>query len=276
MKRIIILTGSEKRHAFFRFFIGLSKGIEILQTYCEGLEKSLASRLTTQSEITLRSRHVEAREQSEEDFFGLFVQHQTDRSHPEFIPKGEINSDACVKRIVSLDPDIIVTYGSSLIREPLINAFAGRFINVHLGLSPYYRGSGTNYWPLVHGKPEYVGATFMHIDTGIDTGSIIHQIRARLCWGDSPSSIGNRLIVDMARTYRQIIEQFDNLQDMPSLPTPEQVYECKRKEFSEESVATLYENFQNGLVERYLQERQVRCSAVPILENPALKSLRFD
>jgi len=48
-----------------------------------------------------------------------------------------------------------------------------------LGLSPYYLGSGTNYWPLVNEKPEFVVATFMHIDTDIDTEEIIHQIRAK-------------------------------------------------------------------------------------------------
>ena len=39
-----------------------------------------------------------------------------------------------------------------------------------------------------------VGATFMYIDAGIDTGEIIHQIRADIVIGDSPHSIGNRLI----------------------------------------------------------------------------------
>ncbi|MBN1123575.1 MAG: hypothetical protein JXA82_01110 [Sedimentisphaerales bacterium] len=271
MKRIVILTGSEKRHIFFRLFLGLSEQINIIRTFCEGLEKSLMLRLAGQPDNALRLNHAQAREQSEEDFFGLFIQHTTDHSCPVFIPKGEVNSEACVNEIFSIKPDLVVAYGCSLIREPLLNAFAGRFLNVHLGLSPYYRGSGTNYWPLVHAKPEYIGATFMHIDAGIDTGPVIHQLRARVCWGDTPSSIGNRLIVDMTRTYRLIIEQFDRLERMSPLPLPKQVHVCKSRDFTEESVTTLYENFRNGLVERYLLEREDRCMAVPILENPSLQ-----
>ena len=40
MKRIVILTGSELRHTFFRTALGNEAGIEVLRTYCEGLEKS--------------------------------------------------------------------------------------------------------------------------------------------------------------------------------------------------------------------------------------------
>ena len=44
-------------------------------------------------------------------------------------------------------------------------------------MSPYYE-AWRNYWPLVNNEPECVGATFMKIDGGIDTGPILHQIRA--------------------------------------------------------------------------------------------------
>ena len=53
--------------------------------------------------------------------------------------------------------------------------FSRKFLNVHLGLSPYYRGSGTNVWPLINTEPDMVGATLC-IDAGIDNGEIIHQI----------------------------------------------------------------------------------------------------
>ena len=43
MKRIIILTGSELRHTFFRKYIALFENINVVATYCEGLEKSLTN-----------------------------------------------------------------------------------------------------------------------------------------------------------------------------------------------------------------------------------------
>ena len=272
MKRIVIFTGSELRHMFFRKYTALAQGIEVVNSYCEGQEKSLRT-LVEKDEAPrdFRLKHVSAREQSEKDFFGLFVETAADYSNPIGLPKGEINNSRYTDAILVSKPDLVVAYGCSIIREPLLSAFAGRFLNVHLGLSPYYRGSGTNYWPLVNRQPEYVGATFMYIDAGIDTGEVIHQIRAKISWGDGPSQIGNRLIVEMSRVYQSLILRFESLARMSPLPKPPDAKVYKRKDYTTESVATLYGNFQKGLIENYLKEEDERCAKVPILTNPALE-----
>ncbi len=272
MKRIVILTGSELRHEFLRKYVARSEDIEVINSYCEGCEKSL--RTVTEKKATaddVRLKHLSAREQSEKDFFGLFTETTDDYSNPVYLSKGEINTPRYTDRIISSKPDLLIAYGCSLIREPLLSAFEGCFLNVHLGLSPYYRGGGTNYWPLVNGEPEYVGATFMYIDAGIDTGEIIHQIRAEYSFGDSPSQVGNRLITEMARVYRSIIVNFDKLERMPQLPIPSNEKVYKRKDYTEESVLTIYENFNNGLIDKYLKEEEARCSKVPIIRNSVLK-----
>jgi phosphoribosylglycinamide formyltransferase-1 len=153
-RRIIVLTGSELRHTFFRKFIAQADGITVLQSFCEGAEKSISAIVATQPENELRIRHLRAREQSEEDFFSLYVDATAEHSNPVFLPKGEINSTSNTQKIISAAPDLIVAYGCSIICEPLLAAFPRRIVNVHLGLSPFYRGSGTNYWPLVNREPE--------------------------------------------------------------------------------------------------------------------------
>ncbi|MDR9382125.1 MAG: formyltransferase family protein, partial [Natronomonas sp.] len=174
------------------------------------------------------------------------------------------------EEITDLDPDLLVAYGCSIVRGPLLSEFRGRFLNVHLGLSPYYRGTGTNFWPLVNGEPEYVGATFMYIDEGVDTGEIVHQIRARVYPDDTPHQVGNRLIADMTRTYIKIVRRFDALKpvDKPSEPEDSNYY--RRDDYTTEATRKLYQNFGSGLVERYLEEREDRIRAVPIVSNPAL------
>lgn len=271
MKKIVILTGSELRHRFFHRYLALSKGITVLETYCEGLEQNLRNSVSKDASVKdMRMRHLSAREQSEEDFFGLFLETTVDCSNPIYLPRGQINSSRYINAIVDSAPDLLVSYGCSIVRDPLLSAFHGRFINVHLGLSPYYRGSGTNYWPLVNEEPEYVGATFMHIDSGIDTGEIIHQIRAKCCWGDSPSQIGNRLILDMTRLCEKIIINFDRLKKMKPLPNPSSEKVYKKNVYSEESVVELYKNFKSGLMERYETEQEIRCAQVPIICNPGV------
>ena len=271
MKRIVILTGTEQRHTFFRTFMALSKHYAVVKSYCEGLEKSLDATIASEKQKRWRMLHLKARRQSEADFFGTFTGQVVDCSNPVFLPKGQINSPEFTQAIIDAHPDLLVAYGCSLIREPLLSAFKGRFLNVHLGLSPYYRGSGTNFWPLVNNEPEYLGATFMHIDAGVDTGEIIHQIRARLVWGDTPSQIGNRLIGGMCDTYRRIVENFEELTPVAQLPVPEDARVYRKKDFTEDAVQTLYRQFSDGLVAAYLSQESERCRRVPIVCHPRIE-----
>ena len=275
MKSVIILTGAEPRHTFLRKAIALSGACDVARTYCEGLEQSLEERLKRSgaAEYGVQKTHVTARARSEEDFFSAFNRFTEDRSHPMFLAKGAINDEEHVDAISQANPSLLAAFGCSLIKEPLISAFPHRFLNCHLGLSPYYRGSGTNFFPLVDGKPEFVGATFMYLDAGIDTGEIIHQIRARVFPGDTPHQIGNRLICDVAVVYSQILRDFDDLQPVAQPEEPEDVRLCKRKDFTSAATARLYEQFSSGMVDRYLEARAARCRAVPIVEHPGIQGV---
>ncbi len=113
----------------------------------------------------------------------------------------------------------------------------------------------------------------MHIDAEIDTGRVIHQIRARVLPGDTPHQIGNRLIVDMALVYADIISKFSILPDMAQLPEPADVSVYRQKDFTEASAQEVVRQFAEGLVDRYLREIEQRALRAPIVENPAVRSV---
>ncbi len=267
-KRIVILTGAELRHSFFRKQIALNKQFEVVCTVCEGKEQSLEARVrncdkTKKSHVMLG--HVNQREQSEQDFFGIFNESVPDYSNPIFIEKGTINDDLIVQKIISLKPDIILVYGSSVLKGALVELYGNqnKILNVHLGLSPYYRGSGTNFWALVNKQPECVGATFMFLNKGIDTGAIIHQIRPRMYKTDTIHSIGNRLIIKAAKECAKLIKQFDFLTSQNVDMLSGRLY--LRKDFDEDSVKQLYANFKNSMIEDYLKKQKKRNQEFPIV-----------
>mgnify|MGYP006147872067 CR=1 FL=1 len=271
MKNIIILTSSELRHKFVKTVISLDSGINNLRTYCESSDAgTLISTIKNGSNVnSLKSLHLLQRQQTEKDFFQTYTNNISDKSNSVYIDRKEINSDKIINEIIDLNPDLIISYGCSIIKGPLLSKFSGKFINVHLGLSPYYRGSGTNYWPMVNGEFEYIGATFMHIDAGIDTGKIMHQIRPNITWGDSPSQIGNRLITDMAYSFIQIINNFEKLEDLEQLAKSDEDKYYTKKDYSEESVKVLYETFNENL-KVFLDNKEQKLAKVPILINPGL------
>jgi len=263
MKKIIILTGSELRHEFFRKYMSIQTSVKVDHTFCESLKGNLASKVKDEAKNSLRSQHLKDREKSEIDFFESFCQLTEDKSNPIFIEKGEINLEKHVNKIISLNPDFIISYGCSIIRSDLLKVFSGRFINIHLGLSPYYRGSGTNFWPFVEDKLSLIGTTFMHIDEGVDTGKIIHQIRASIIQGDSIHSIGNRLIQDSAKECLKLIKNFDSLKESKETTNIEGRL-FRNKDFTEDSIQEAYKNLDRK-INNYLENKRLIDREFPII-----------
>lgn len=74
----------------------------------------------------------------------------------------------------ALAADVFVVFGASYIRGPLADALIAKAaINIHMGTSPYYRGSSCNFWALYDGRPDYVGATLHRLSAGLDSGDML-------------------------------------------------------------------------------------------------------
>ena len=107
--------------------------------------------------------------------------------------------------------EYIILFGSSIIKPPLLEFFNKKIINIHLGLSPYYRGSGTNFWPLVNNEPECVGATIHLAVLKVDAGSILAQARPEsLSELDNSHDIGCKAIISGTKKMRECIYQKRN------------------------------------------------------------------
>jgi len=272
MKRVVLLTSSELRHTFFRKSIALEKGISVCKSYCESSEKNLVHKIEDVQENKLRHKHLAARTESEKTFFKTFCDTKEDLSNPVFIQKGAINDDTYVQEIINEQPDLIISYGCSIIKPALIEAFPDTFINIHLGLSPYYRGSGTNFWPFVNNEPEYCGVTYMKIDRGIDTGEIVHQIRPDIHETDTFHTICNRLLVKSFEVLGKLILSWPLSKTKHKEPVNFSEKYYKNSDFTEESLIQLYQNFENGQITNYLTKKEERDTQVPILENPDLSN----
>ena len=276
IKRVIILTGSELRHDFFRKYIASKINGRVELSCCESKKGNVQELIASQSNKSLRSNHLLTREKTEKDFFGLFCEEVKDSSNPIHLEKGEVNNDDIVNKIIQINPDIIVAYGCSIVKSELLNKFKGQFINVHLGISPYYRGAGTNYWPYVNNELACVGTTFMHINEGIDTGDIIHQIRAEIYPDDTIHQTGMRLIANSAKELVKMIDCIDDISNDRKkhelIETPVNRY-YKKKDFTEASLTRAMNNIASGMVNDYLSDKINIDQKFPIITNNILAGL---
>ena len=116
-------------------------------------------------------------QQAEDHIFGSGITLDS-RVHTQLIAPGQLNQLAPQQLQAALETDYVVVFGSSYIQGWLVDALiAKNAVNLHMGISPQYRGSACNFWALFDNNPQFVGATIHRLAKGLDTGSVIQHVR---------------------------------------------------------------------------------------------------
>ena len=181
------------------------------------------------------------------------------------VPKGSINDRQVVDRLVASGISHCLIFGSSWLKIPWLTAFPGKLFNLHLGLSPYYRGVGTNFWPLYDGLPEYVGATVHRLDVGIDTGPILFHVRPEPAADDDAHSMGNKTI---AKATRALCTQLEHLPTMPITPQwsdDDRGSSFRAKDFDAMALATMLRRLRDGMMRDYVRDLAERAGRMRLV-----------
>ena len=262
--KAIVLTSTFRRHVFVVNHI--ARSCEVVGVWQE--QKTFVPEryaVDSESEAVIQ-KHFADRDASEASHFSDASALRVDRRAVHRQVGGNGCSDPTeVALMMDTRPDVVLVFGTGILREPFLSGFAGRIINLHLGLSPYYRGAGTNFWPLVNREPEYVGATIHYLDAGIDTGSILAHARPAIERTDGPHDLGNKTIVAAADTLVQAAAAHvaGTVRAVPQWGAG-RLYQ--RKDFSADAVRTLHRNFSTGMIDEYLSARAGRDAALRLIE----------
>jgi len=186
--RALLITGNERRHRYVAQT--LAERFDLVRVVAE--EKGKVHSRQIHSPDPDIQRHFESREKVDNRYLG----------EPDFpksvdlleVGRGKSYSNDTLVWTRSRKPDVVVLYGCGIIKPPLLDFYKGKMINIHLGLSPYYRGSGTNFWPLADGIPECVGVTIHLAVADVDAGSILAQVRPEPRIDDSSHTLGTKAI----------------------------------------------------------------------------------
>jgi len=249
--RIVVFTSNAMRHKFIANTLSASVDDALVVSECVAQDTAVTA--VAKGGLSPIEEHLLLRQRAEEEFF---------KGNDFFVAKtlplmyGEVNLPHVCDIVRRFKPDAMVVFGSSMIKEPLLSLLPpGHFINLHLGLSPYYRGSGTNFWPFVNGELEYVGSTILHIDAGIDTGDIITHVRPALESDDTVHTAGCRVIKKSALCLIRIIEMLRSgkrLNRVKQWKVPKVRY-YERKDFDERALVKYKDNLKDGLVDKFLK-----------------------
>lgn len=86
-----------------------------------------------------------------------------------------VNDEDCLHKIQSVNPDIIIVNGTRIISKKILQSTKAIFVNIHVGITPNYRGSHGGYWAIHNNDAAHFGTTIHLIDAGVDTGAVIRQ-----------------------------------------------------------------------------------------------------
>ena len=272
MIRIAIFTKNELRHKFFRHSLSNYKDIEVVYSLIEKSNLKLNyQNIKKKNEIKLSKKHFKLRGEKEKIYFGEYLKNSKDYSNPINISSNKINNINFHKKITKNKmPDYVFAFGCSILNEKIIKYYKGKIINYHLGLSPYFRGSGTNFWPLVLNKPEYIGLTIMKMNKGIDTGEIIHQIRPNIEINDDVHSIGCKVVYDIVNSFYPLVKSLNRISSHKIYKKTFKYY-FKRNDFNYLVLKKLYSNLKNNLLEKYLKNKSKKDKKVKIMKNLKIK-----
>lgn len=269
--RVVLLTGNGLRHRYVAS--RLAQSLDLVGVVLEGKAKLVAEPQQLSSEDrAVIDRHLAERDAVERRLLGEVGPVDSPTLD---VPHGQSNTQGVYDWILSRSPEWVVVYGSSIIKPPLLDTFSGRMVNIHLGLSPYYRGSGTNFWPLVHRLPECVGATLHLLAAKVDAGPILAQVRPAAEATDRAHELGTKTIIEAVAHLPRVLAEFAGGRLEPKVQDLSGGRLCRRRDFCADAVRTMWQQFESGMMSEYLADRQARCNQYPLVEPPGLLASRI-
>jgi len=113
-----------------------------------------------------------------------------------------------VKMLEAAGVDLVILAGfMRVLKEPMLNAFPRRIINLHPSLLPKFPGMEAWRQALVAGE-KLTGCTVHYVDAGIDSGEIIAQRNVPVLPNDTPESLHARIQIAERELYPEVIGRF--------------------------------------------------------------------
>lgn len=249
--RVVVITGSHRRHAWFT--TGLAERFEIAGLVAMPREGSVpqAPAGTSDHDRANFTRHFALREASEEHAFG------DDRATFDALPtlriaRDELNDMRVADFVRSLDADACVVFGADILREPLVSALPAFTMNVHLGISPWYRGTATLFWPFYNLEPHWAGATLHRITPQVDAGPILMTCLPELVRGDGIHDVAARTVQAARAGIITCLERADRgaVPDGRPQRTAGRLYLTRH--FRPEHLRVNYDLFEDRMVDAHL------------------------
>ncbi len=81
----------------------------------------------------------------------------------------------CISILKSLTPELVIVFGTSILKPEVLTVAKRYTLNIHGGIVPKYRNVHSDFWAISKKDLKNIGTSIIHLDPGIDTGDIAIQ-----------------------------------------------------------------------------------------------------
>ena len=197
----------------------------------------------------LSKKHFNKRAQSERKFFGDLSIKNSKFTSDKTILLRENFKKKIISTLKNKKADILISFGCGKIPEKVFkNKKIKHFWNIHGGLSPWFRGSITNFWPSYLLQPQFTGITLHKLSSKIDGGEILLQTSCKLISSDGLHDLNCRSIKSFCKIFQKKLR---NLKLKNNINGTKQIFQgkiWKKSDWSEKHLVMIYEKFNDKIV----------------------------
>jgi len=254
--KLVLFSGSHPRHLFInRSLLDYFDDVLVILMQRGKLMPEPAASLADHDKA-LFLKHFENRVKVEKHNYGdLNADEVYKDCNVIKVNSEELNSSNIAKRIVDFNPDFCFIFGVKLILDPVIDILPENKINLHLGLSPWYKGGATLYWPFYHLEPQFCGATFHQINHQADAGEIVHQCVPSLERGDSIHDVGAKCVLKAKEDIPKLLNHWLTYGKFEGKVQNTSGRNWRGQDFHASQLRVIYDLFNDDIVDAYLDKK---------------------
>jgi methionyl-tRNA formyltransferase len=251
--KITLFTLNNRRHNYF---------INLLSSVCDELWvvqecKNLSIKKKLDETFETYFSHV--REAENKIFKKEYVNKSSKNIKTLSILYGELNNLSLSSIKNFLKSDIYIVFGSSYIKGNLVDFLVlQKAINVHAGVSPYYRGSDCNFWALYDNNSHLVGSTIHYLSKGLDSGPILYHAMSNVKTNPFEYTMST-----VKAAFQSIAERIEN----KSIFKIDSIVQDKRKEIRYSKKI----DFNSEIIKKFFKKKNdlnIKCFDNSLLKEP--------
>lgn len=250
---VVLFSGSHNRHLYLHQALTLRFNIVGIVLMERENVNPVADASWPERNIELFNEHFRKRSIIETKYFGHLSDSVFNGLNLITINRSELNSEKVKEFVTTLNADVAVIFGVDIIKDPVFSILPVWKINVHLGLSPWYKGAATLFWPFYYLEPQYSGATIHLIAPKADAGEILHHSIPELVDGHTMHEHSANVVVKATLDIIDILEKVKNGVNIVKHKQRSSGKLFLEKEFRPEHLEVVYNLHNDDIIGKYLR-----------------------